>query len=89
MGFLRQEYWSGLPFPSPGGLPSPRIKPASLARAGRLFTTEPLGKPLLIHTGDKYFRFYGPYTVSVAYSTLNKKSIKKFSSLGSYETQAS
>ena len=30
MGFSRQEYWSGLPFPSPGGLPDPRIEPASL-----------------------------------------------------------
>ena len=29
MGFSRQEYWSGLPFPSPGDLPHPRIKPAS------------------------------------------------------------
>ena len=29
MGFSRQEYWSGLPFPSPGDLPNPRIKPAS------------------------------------------------------------
>ena len=31
MGFSRQEYWSGLPFPSPGGLPNPRIEPESLA----------------------------------------------------------
>ena len=31
MGFSRQEYWSGLPFPSPGYLPGPGIKPASLA----------------------------------------------------------
>ena len=30
-GFSRQEYWSGLPFPSPGDLPDPGIKPASLA----------------------------------------------------------
>ena len=29
MGFLRQEYWSGLPFPSPGTLPNPGIKPGS------------------------------------------------------------
>ena len=29
MGFSRQEYWSGLPFPSPGDLPHPGIKPAS------------------------------------------------------------
>ena len=31
MGFPRQEYWSGLPFPSPGDLPDPGIKPASPA----------------------------------------------------------
>ena len=30
MGFSRQKYWSGLPFPSPGGLPYPGIEPASL-----------------------------------------------------------
>ena len=41
LGFLRQEYWSGLPFPSPGGLPNPEIEPASPALAGRFFTTEP------------------------------------------------
>ena len=38
--FSRQEYWNGLPFPSPGDLPDPGIKPASLALAGRFFTTE-------------------------------------------------
>ena len=46
MGFLsRQEYWSGLPFPSPGDLPDPGIKPTSLALAGVFFTIEPPGKP--------------------------------------------
>ena len=45
MGFSRQEFWSGLPFPSPGDLANPDIKPSSLARAGRFFTTEPTGKP--------------------------------------------
>ena len=42
MGFSRQEYWSGLPFPSPGDLPDPGIEPTSLASpalAGRFFTT--------------------------------------------------
>ena len=42
MGFSRQEYWSGLPCPSPGDLPYPRIEPKSLrspALAGRFFTT--------------------------------------------------
>ena len=37
MGFLRQEYWGGLPFPSPGDLPDPGIKLTSLALAGRFF----------------------------------------------------
>ena len=46
MGFSRQEYWSGLPFPSPGDLPDPGIKPLSPALAGRFFTTEPPGKTL-------------------------------------------
>ena len=45
MGFPRQEFWSGLPFPSPGDLPDPGIKPASPALAGGFFTTEPPGKP--------------------------------------------
>ena len=45
MGFYRQEYWSRLPFPSPGDLPNPGIKPASPALTGRFFTTEPPGSP--------------------------------------------
>ena len=47
-GFLRQEYWSGLPFPPPGDLPDSGMEPESLvspALAGRFFTTEPPGKP--------------------------------------------
>ena len=39
-GFLRQEYRSGLPFPSPGDLPDSEIKPASPALAGRFFAAE-------------------------------------------------
>ena len=52
MGFSRQEYWSGLPFPPPGDLPHPGIEPmslVSLALAGGFFTTVPQGfhrKPL-------------------------------------------
>ena len=45
MGFSRQEYWRGLPFPTPGPLPDPRIEPASPAFAGRFFTAEPPEKP--------------------------------------------
>ena len=45
MGFSRQEYWSGSPFPSPGDIPDQGIEPASPVLAGGFFTTEPLGKP--------------------------------------------
>ena len=44
--FSRREYWSGLPCPPPGVLPDPGIEPASLASAGRFFTTELPGKPM-------------------------------------------
>ena len=44
MGFPRQAYWSGLPFPPPGDLPDPGIKPMSPALAGGFFTTELPGK---------------------------------------------
>ena len=36
MGFSRQEYWSGLPFPSPGDLPNPGIKPLDQTRVSRM-----------------------------------------------------
>ena len=39
MGFSRQEYWSGLPFPSPGDLPDPGIEPVYPALVGGFFTT--------------------------------------------------
>ena len=45
MGFSRQEYWSGLPFPSPGDLPDPGIESLSPTLAGRFFTAEPSGVP--------------------------------------------
>ena len=44
MEFSRQKYWSGLPFPSPGGLPDPETEPTPPALAGRVFTTAPLGE---------------------------------------------
>ena len=49
MEFPKQEYWSGLPFPSPGDLPNTGIEPRYWTHvsclAGRFFTTGPLGKP--------------------------------------------
>ena len=43
MGFSRQEYWSGLPFPSPGDLPNPGIEPGSPAFRADALTSEPPG----------------------------------------------
>ena len=45
MGFSRQECWSGLPFPSPGDLPDPGIKPGSPALQADALPSEPPGKP--------------------------------------------
>ena len=45
MGFPRQEYWSGLPFPSPGDLPHPGIEPGSPALQVDSLPSEPPGKP--------------------------------------------
>ena len=56
MGFSRQEYWSGLPFPSPGDLPNPGIELTSLVSpelAGGFFTTRATWK---VHIGKYQFK---------------------------------
>ena len=61
MGFPRQEYWSGLPFPSPGDLPNSGIELASFvfpALAGRFFTTEPLIK---LRPDKRFYAGLGPW----------------------------
>ena len=45
MGFPSQEYWNGLPLPSPGNLPGPGMEPVFPALVGGFFTTQPPGKP--------------------------------------------
>ena len=45
MGFPRQKYWRGLPFPSLGNVPNPGAEPTSPTLAGGFFTTEPPRKP--------------------------------------------
>ena len=58
VGFPRQGYWSGLPFPSPGDLPDPGIEPP--AWTSGLFTTELAGKPYIniyTHTRPKWHGF--------------------------------
>ena len=46
MEFSRQEYWNELPFPSPGDLPDPGIKPQSPVLQADTLASEPLGKPI-------------------------------------------
>ena len=62
IGFRRQEYWSGLPFPPPEDLPDPGIEPESPALTGKFFTTEPPGKPLL--TGPPSNLKHSPFSFS-------------------------
>ena len=57
MEFSRQEYWSGLPFPSPGDLPDPGIKPESPTLQADALPSEPPGKSLTLKKiTDKYIR---------------------------------
>ena len=61
MGFSRQEYWSGLPFPSPGDLPDPGIEPMSLmspALADRFFITSSAWGTLNGDKGEKLVNWH-------------------------------
>ena len=71
MEFSRQEYWSGLPFPSPGDLPNPGIEPGSSALADRFFSfwaireaaNVYLGLLLIFSLGKWLYQFTFPLTV--------------------------
>ena len=56
MGFSRQEYWSGLPFPSPGDLPDPGIKPRSPHIVADTLPSEPQGKSQDLPNEDTNFQ---------------------------------
>ena len=56
--FSRQEYWSGLPFPSPGNLPDPEIEPRSPALEAEALTSEPPGKPAILRRQAQSYRFW-------------------------------
>ena len=53
MEFSRQEFWSGLPCPSPGDLPDPGIEPGSPTLQADSVPTEPRGKPILVKKKKK------------------------------------
>ena len=69
MGFSRQEYWSGLPFPSSGDLPDPGIEPGSPAFQADALTSEPPGKPIDGITGNQFL-------VSLSHSIDTKKAFR-------------
>ena len=60
MGFSRQEYWSGLPFPSPGDLPDPGIKPGSPTLQADALPSEPPGSFIPY---SHFFFFCFPWSV--------------------------
>ena len=69
MGFSRQEYWSGLPFPSPGDRPNPGIEPTSLRSpvlAGRFFTASATWEALKLH-GYLKFLMHLKYNQAIKY----------------------
>ena len=69
--FSRQEYWIGLPCPSPGDLPDPGIKPKSPALQADALPSEPPGNPS-IHTKKGYFPITGitNYWLCAPYCTI-------------------
>ena len=75
VGFPRQEYWSGLPFPNPGDLPNPGTEPMSLASpafVGRFFTIAPPGKPHMI------WRTFTPLILSPVWKLLRGRDYSPF-----------
>ena len=86
MEFSRKEYWTGLPFPSPGDLPHSEIKLASPELAGRFFTTEPPGKPQSLvgekipqvtHHGQNFFLKLKKKKEEETVNRLNGKNVDK------------
>ena len=72
MGSSRQEYWYGLPFPSPGDLPNPGTEPTSTALAGGFFSIEPRGnftssRPGRLHQVVSYIQDRSLPAVSLAW----------------------
>ena len=89
MGFSRQEYWSGLPFPSPGDLPDPGIEPARrvgglLGVAGRLSGTVSCRRPVFDPWGGKILwrREWLPTSVFLPGKSHAQRSLEGYSPWG-------
>ena len=75
MGFSRQEYWSGLPFLSPGDLPDPGIKPGFPTLQADALPSEPLGKPNSSHGHTNISAIYRATIDETDQKTSRKKKI--------------
>ena len=73
MGFSRQEYWSGLPFPSPGDLPNPGIESRSPTLQADSLPADPQGKPFI-----KKFNITLPYSRTVPFLGIYPGEMKAF-----------
>ena len=82
MEFSRQEYWSGLQFPTPRDLPGPGIEPMSPTLAGGSFPLEPPGKPI---SSVQFIRSVTPWTAArqTSLSITNSRSLLKLTSIES------
>ena len=85
-GFSRQEYWSGLPFPSPGDLPDPGIEPRSPTLEAGALTSEPPGKSSYRYT-TTYLSIYHWHIFELfpAFWLLKVMLLRSFKSLGGYK----
>ena len=75
MGFSRQEYWSELPFPSPGDLPDPGIQPGSPALRADALTSEPPGKPIVSYLSWSSHTQLSLLFISAVPTTLQSRSV--------------
>ena len=82
MGFSRQEYWSGLPFPSPGDLPKPRTEPRSPALQAGSLPTELGGKLWLILSDNFSLIFFLKNSLFILAATGLHCSLLSFCSCG-------
>ena len=78
MKFSRQEYWSGLPFPSPGDPPDPGIKPGSPALQADGLPSELLGKPIKVSRAESIFKWKSQDSITLNLISDWEKSVKYF-----------
>ena len=83
MGFSRQEYWSGLPFPSPEDLPNPGIEPGSPALQADSLPFELQGRPLLVFYYEALLELGSADMRKLTFASLSSESVQ-FSDLVSH-----